>query len=42
MPDGATISREEVFGPVVVVNSFKTEDEVLARANDTEYGLFGK
>ncbi|KAH8588201.1 aldehyde dehydrogenase domain-containing protein [Bisporella sp. PMI_857] len=42
VPDGAAISREEVFGPVVVVNSFKTEDEALARANDTEYGLFGK
>jgi aldehyde dehydrogenase (NAD+) len=32
-------SREEVFGPFVVVQSFKTEDEVIEKANDTEYGL---
>jgi len=32
-------SREEVFGPFVVVSSFKTEDEVVEKANDTEYGL---
>jgi aldehyde dehydrogenase (NAD+) len=36
----APISREEVFGPVVVINTFKTEDEVLEAANDTEYGLY--
>jgi aldehyde dehydrogenase (NAD+) len=32
-------SREEVFGPFVVVQLFKTEDEVIEKANDTEYGL---
>lgn len=32
-------SREEVFGPFVVVSSFKSEDEVIEKANDTEYGL---
>ena len=32
-------SREEVFGPFVVVSSFRTEDEVVEKANDTEYGL---
>jgi len=32
-------SREEVFGPFVVVSSFKSEDEVVEKANDTEYGL---
>lgn len=32
-------SREEVFGPFVVVQSFKSEDEVIEKANDTEYGL---
>jgi aldehyde dehydrogenase (NAD+) len=32
-------SREEVFGPFVVVSSFKDEDEVVEKANDTEYGL---
>jgi aldehyde dehydrogenase (NAD+) len=37
-PD-AEIMRNEIFGPVVVVNSFKMEDEVIALSNDTEYGL---
>ena len=30
---------EEIFGPVVVIHPFDTEDEVIALANDTEYGL---
>jgi aldehyde dehydrogenase (NAD+) len=33
------IGREEIFGPVVVLIKFKTEEEVLEAANDTEYGL---
>lgn len=37
-PD-AEVYRNEVFGPVSVVRTFETEDEVLAMANDTEYGL---
>jgi gamma-glutamyl-gamma-aminobutyraldehyde dehydrogenase len=37
-PDMA-IAREEVFGPVVCVLSFETEDEAIAIANDTTYGL---
>jgi len=37
-PD-AEILREEVFGPVSVVMTFKTEEEVLKLANDTEFGL---
>ena len=36
-----TIVREEVFGPVVSVERFRTEDEAVALANDTEYGLAG-
>lgn len=33
---------EEIFGPVVLVNTFKTDEEVLKRANSTEYGLYSK
>lgn len=31
--------REEIFGPVVAVAKFKTEEEVIELANDTSYGL---
>jgi betaine-aldehyde dehydrogenase len=34
-----TIVREEIFGPVMTVLSFDTEDEVIARANATDFGL---
>lgn len=37
--DDMTIVREEIFGPVMSVLSFETEDEVIRRANDTELGL---
>jgi len=33
------IAREEVFGPVLAVMSFRTPDEAVERANDTPYGL---
>jgi len=33
------IVQEEIFGPVVVLVKFKDEDDVIAQANDTEYGL---
>ncbi|MCJ1302880.1 hypothetical protein MMC08_005685 [Hypocenomyce scalaris] len=36
---GAEIVTKEIFGPVAVIDTFKTEAEVVARANDTEYGL---
>ena len=39
VPDDAAIMREETFGPVAAVTPFGTEDEVIARANDSEYGL---
>ncbi len=35
------IVREEVFGPVLTVERFSTEEEAIALANDTEYGLAG-
>ncbi|KAF2786179.1 aldehyde dehydrogenase-like protein [Melanomma pulvis-pyrius CBS 109.77] len=37
--DHMKIYREEVFGPFVVISSFKTEEEAVERANDTSYGL---
>ncbi len=37
--DGMTIAREEIFGPVMAVLDFEDEADVLARANDTEFGL---
>jgi betaine-aldehyde dehydrogenase len=36
-----TIIREEVFGPVVTVERFTTEDEAVFLGNDTRYGLAG-
>jgi succinate-semialdehyde dehydrogenase/glutarate-semialdehyde dehydrogenase len=33
------LAREEVFGPVAPVFTFKTEADAVAMANDTEYGL---
>ncbi|HBZ44845.1 MAG TPA: betaine-aldehyde dehydrogenase [Maritimibacter sp.] len=37
--DDMVIAREEIFGPVMCVLAFDTEDEVMTRANATEYGL---
>ncbi len=37
--DDMTIVREEIFGPVMAVLTFRDEDDVIARANDTDYGL---
>jgi len=37
--DDMRIAREEIFGPVLAVLPFDEEDEAVARANDTEYGL---
>lgn len=34
-----TIAREEIFGPVQQILKFKNIDEVIERANDSEYGL---
>lgn len=37
--DEMTIAREEIFGPVMSVLEFETEEEVITRANATEFGL---
>lgn len=37
--DGMTIATDEIFGPVMSVLDFETEDEAIARANATEFGL---
>jgi succinate-semialdehyde dehydrogenase/glutarate-semialdehyde dehydrogenase len=39
VPDDAKLLNEEIFGPVAAIQTFKSEDEVVKRANDTEYGL---
>jgi succinate-semialdehyde dehydrogenase/glutarate-semialdehyde dehydrogenase len=39
VPDGAKMLREEIFGPVAALQTFSSDDDVIARANDTEYGL---
>ncbi len=39
VPDGAECSREEIFGPVITVESFRTDDEAVRRANEVPYGL---
>ncbi|MEO6404492.1 MAG: aldehyde dehydrogenase family protein [Ferruginibacter sp.] len=33
------ISQEEIFGPVLAIQSFRTDDEVIEKANNTPYGL---
>ncbi|KAK4935339.1 hypothetical protein LTR10_023601 [Elasticomyces elasticus] len=39
-PEDSKVVKEEIFGPVVVINTFADEAEVLKRANDSEYGLY--
>ena len=39
VPDGAGCMHEEIFAPIAAVTPFDSEEEVLAKANDTEYGL---
>lgn len=38
-PHGSLLSREEIFGPVLVASSFSDVDEAVAQANDSDYGL---
>ena len=37
--DEMTAVREEIFGPVITILDFDTEEEVIRRANQTKYGL---
>ncbi|KAJ5198121.1 uncharacterized protein N7498_007238 [Penicillium cinerascens] len=39
-PETERVMKEEIFGPVVHINTFRDEDEVVAKANDTEFGLY--
>jgi succinate-semialdehyde dehydrogenase/glutarate-semialdehyde dehydrogenase len=39
VPASAQILSEEVFGPVAPISTFRHDDEAIARANDTDYGL---
>lgn len=39
IPEGALCIKEEIFAPIAVFYPFDTEEEVITKANDTEYGL---
>jgi acyl-CoA reductase-like NAD-dependent aldehyde dehydrogenase len=36
-----TIAREEIFGPVLAIMPYDSEEDAIEKANDTEYGLAG-
>ncbi len=40
--DDTRVAREEIFGPVLVAQPFADTEEVIARANDSQYGLFAR
>jgi aldehyde dehydrogenase (NAD+) len=40
VPEDAQIMKEEIFGPVAIINTFDTEEEAVANANNTEHGLY--
>jgi aldehyde dehydrogenase (NAD+) len=40
VPESSRIAKEEIFGPVVMINTFATESEAIQLANDTEFGLY--
>jgi betaine-aldehyde dehydrogenase len=41
VPPDAKIWREEIFGPVLCIDTFESEEEAVRKANDTPYGLAG-
>jgi aldehyde dehydrogenase (NAD+) len=40
VPENSRLAKEEIFGPVVLINTFTTEADAIAKANDTEFGLY--
>lgn len=38
--EDSPIAKEEIFGPVVLINTFSSEEEAILKANDTEFGLY--
>ncbi|KAJ5929167.1 hypothetical protein N7454_007015 [Penicillium verhagenii] len=40
LSEDSRVMKEEIFGPVVAIQTFKTEEEVIKKANDTEFGLY--
>lgn len=40
VPESSPAYQEEIFGPVLVVNTFKDEAAAICEANNTEFGLF--
>jgi aldehyde dehydrogenase (NAD+) len=40
VPEDSRLMQEEVFGPVVAINTFSTEEEAVAKANNSEFGLY--
>ena len=41
VPEDNEAVKEEIFGPVIIVDKFKDEDDVIKKANDSRYGLAG-
>jgi acyl-CoA reductase-like NAD-dependent aldehyde dehydrogenase len=39
VPEGSELWKQEIFGPVMLIDAFDADEEAYARANDTEYGL---
>ena len=39
LPNSYSTNQQEIFGPVVTIQPFKTDEQVVAMANDSEYGL---
>lgn len=40
VPEDSRVMKEEIFGPVLCINTFTDEADVIRRANDTEFGLY--